>query len=85
MMIVARPRFLKTPLRDNLVERKTQREKTVCRARIGFRAERIAAPERAPLSEFPKQSGNCGCIGRGHLGQCARALNAARRFFVVCR
>jgi hypothetical protein len=65
--------FAKTPLRNNLVERKTQREKTVCRARIGFRAERIAAAERAPLSEFPEQSGNCGCIARGHLGQCARA------------
>jgi hypothetical protein len=65
--------FAKTPLRDNLVEWKAQREQTVCRARVGFRAKRIAAPERAPLSEFSEQSGNCGCIRRSHLGQCARA------------
>ena len=62
-------------LSDDLIERKAQREEIVCRACIGFRPERIAAAERAPLPEFPEQGGNRGCIGRGHFGSMRARAN----------
>src|SRR5438270_5921249 len=67
--------FAEATLSDDLIERKAQREEIVCRACVGFRPERIAAAERAPLPEFPEQGGNRGCIGRGHSGSMRARAN----------
>jgi hypothetical protein len=70
--------FAEAALSDDLIERKAQREEIVCRACVGFRPERVAAAERAPLPEFPEQGGNRGCIGR-HFGSISIRATAGQK------
>ena len=54
--------LLQAVLRDHLLERNAEGKQIVRCARIGFRAERIAAAQGAALSELAQQGGDGRCV-----------------------